>query len=362
MKSTTYFKLPLYFVILLTIFSCSENDQLSNTLVSESYSLPESLKPKLCHENGILVFESIEQFEQISNNLMAESDRYYINYINGLGENLTEDEINDLMYENEFNPYLVFETFENYHGITSLRSELQARREVWLDNQELVGDDPSQYPISDRTLPFTNLEGEYIIGSTIMHIESSGLGYEILNKDFEALDRVRSGSFKLSEDTRSGVRLSSNVIVHNPEVMQNKNARSLASCQIYADANGTYKNHDDSNYKLFWRLNSSYDGLHTTIQAKVYVERKKYGVWRPYMTSLEAYFTANVYNPETCNLHGEYNDYTNRSWALYATAQKQFLLGIKSVKSGEFKGIFNSGKHDEIVRVYGVDSGYSTHR
>ena len=216
----------------IIFYSCSKDDELitkqQEIEVKSNYLLTAELKIDIPQENGILVFKNNEQFDNITNLLETETEKWIDEYISGLGD-ITEDELNQKMEDDNFNPFIVYEAFEKYHSFKTLRALLKEKEDKWLEESiELDAEsDPSLYPLSERCCNIANVEGEYMIGTNIYRVESDGLVYEIKNADFVALESIKSGKYDIWGKSKNP-----NVIVHRGEV-RSKSESTKADCKAY---------------------------------------------------------------------------------------------------------------------------------
>src|SRR5690606_24245800 len=97
------------------------------------------------------------------------------NYISEYFQNkkeLNDEEIDSCILADSFNPYAVLHLFENQQSFKSLRTQLQEKDLQRLQNTELNSEEnPLFYPLSERCQNIANINGEYMIGTTIYRIE-----------------------------------------------------------------------------------------------------------------------------------------------------------------------------------------------
>jgi len=261
-----------------------------------------------------------------------------------------------------FNPFIVYETFERQLQFQSLRTFLKIAEEQWLaacsttpDSEiptELRSeDDPSYYPISERGQLIANQAGEYMIGSTIYRVESDGLVYEIQNSDFNALDAIRNGSnFEIVQNNYA------NVIVHREEV---RNATEAADCKAFIrHTKDNEYDPNDNKKKMFCILDLDWDGWNSVAKAKAecYKYRKNWRgkwEWKRHWTDMGCWIQvmARDMNCAVKSYVGENGYLVNnqyRSWAYYVSVHVygEVLLGMR-IKPGEYGGNFKKNGYDD---------------
>jgi len=93
MKKRSFIIISMCFA--LFFLSCQKNDLTNETIVDakDGYQLPNSLKTGMIQENELLKFESKEQFDNVTNLLETETEKWIDKYISALG-NISEEELN----------------------------------------------------------------------------------------------------------------------------------------------------------------------------------------------------------------------------------------------------------------------------
>ncbi len=334
------------------ITSCEKEDSLSkkvqqNEIVSnKNYELPAELKTNLKQVNDLVVFENKEQFDKISNLLILETEKYIESYFLKFDKSVTEEEVNIIVEEEGFNPNYVYEAFENYHSIASLRAELVILEAKWLDNSELEGDNPAYYPISERCLPIANANGEYQIGESIYRVEQSGTVYEIVNEDYTALETIRNAP---ELDLKSTIP---NVIIHR-EVAVNSSKSTNESCLAYVRQDDWHKAY--GNYKMYMIIDLDWDGYGSAAKAKTKAYRRKKKLfggtkWGRHWTSMTAEVSVSDFT-HGCTYQKTYKSgIKSRRWAYYV-AVHVYASGkiIRTKKGGYFWGEHSIGSRSKVT-------------
>lgn len=308
-----------------------EEQSIINT--ENSYQLVPELKEKIKSENGLLVFESKEHFTRITNLLNTEIKNYISEFFQNKKE-LNDEEIDSCILADSFNPYAVLHLFENQQSFKSLRTQLQEKDLQRLQNTELNSEEnPLFYPLSERCQNIANINGEYMIGTTIYRIEEDGVVYEILNSDFNALDEIRKGNSCLKSNNP-------NVIVHNYEIRNDLKAIET-SCVAYRRKTGNFPNLP-SGYKIDCAIDLDWDGWGSAAKAKAsaYRSHKILGktIWTQWWTYMDVTITVLDYDID-CNYQGSYwwRDSGNGYWITARVGQSG--VGFR-VKTGEKGGAF----------------------
>lgn len=341
-KKSLIFVSVLIIVFFAVIFeSCEkEADMVEKSPVvsnTKDYKLPVNLKIDLKKENNLVIFKNQDQFEKITKLLMEETNKYIKTYFVKFDEDATVAEVNNQIDIDKFNPNLVYETFESYHSISSLRSELYDLEEKWLDNEELEGDDPSEYPLSERCLPFANSDGEYQIGSNIYRVEKSGVVFEIKNNDYDALQNIRSNP-DLSLNSKNP-----NVTVHRADAAMNL---KKTDCLAYVRR---VRWKESGNHKMKMIIDLDWDGYGSAAKAKTKAyrwKRKLFGGsrWKREWNSMSAQVSIQDFDYD-CNSQKRYlSGIKSRGWAYYVS-QHVYAGGkiIRTQKGGYFWGRLSNG-------------------
>jgi len=333
----------VFSIIFSTIIfnSCEKNDEVikkqeANISNRQNYKLHSELKVDLEQKEGLLIFEDKEQFDNITNLLMTETENYINSYFSKFKEDATVDEVNKQVDEDDFNPNLVYEEFEKYHSIKSLRSKLVNLENEWLDNEKLTGEDPSIYPLSERCLPIANVNGEYQIGKSIYRVEKSGTVYEILNKDYKALERIRNNPDKSLKYSNSNP----NIVIHRLGEIENQKS-TMDNCLAYVRQTDW---EPSGKHKMKMIIDLDWDGYGSAAKAKTKAYRKKKKLFGGYRWAREwcamkarVHIADYTYN---CDYQKTYDSgYKSRRWAYYVSVHV-YAPGkiIRTKKGGYFFG------------------------
>jgi hypothetical protein len=333
--------------------SCEKNDEVikkqeANIPNRQNYKLPPELKVDLEQKVGLLIFKNRKQFDKITNLLMTETENYINSYFSKFDKNATVDEVNKQVDEDNFNPNLVYEKFEKYHSINSLRSKLVKLENEWLDNEKLIGEDPSIYPLSERCLPIANINGEYQIGKSIYRVEKTGTVYEIKNADYSALKSIR----KNPNHTINNSKSNSNIVVHRLGKTENQKS-TMDNCLAYVRQTDWERS---GKHKMRMILDLDWDGYGSAAKAKTKAYRKKKKLFGGYRWGREwCAMSAKVYVEDFthgCTYQKTYEDSKYRRWAYYVSVHV-YAGGhdggwiIRTKKGGHFHGYFATASVDK---------------
>jgi len=338
--------------LLFALASCDKDNQLETnqeSILEKTYELPELLKSEISVDNNMMVFKDKESFDLVISLLETENEEYLTQYFSGK-ENLSEEELDQQMEADDFNPFLVYDTFEKYHDYNTLRLKLHILEDEWLENTEglLEEEDPSLYPISQRCASIANFDGEYMIGNTIYRVENDGVVFEILNSDTEALQSIRNGQY-CTKLKSSNI----NIIVHGSELRgANNEAVTRSSCGAKAywsqDVNWYYK----SDHKAECIIDIGWDGYGSAAKAKIKCYKKNWrNKWKRHWRSMGAGIKFNAYDMFNCNIIDYKSDYKDRDWAYYvSTHVYQGLDGMRVMPGEGGGGYFRiSGYDDKLL-------------
>jgi len=353
MKYKSYILVIITSVIMI-INSCEKDtelieDQTINIQLNQKYELPTELKTDLKQKNGLVIFQNKEQFDKITNLLEEETEKYINSYFSKFDKDASIEEINNQVDKDKFNPNVVYEAFEEYHSITSLRSRLVELEDEWLDHETLEGNSPLNHTLSERCWPIANTSGEYQIGETIYRAEKSGVIYEIGNSDYETLNQIRNNP----KEFLNYKSTNSNLIIHNPEAAYNlKSTEEHCWAFVREEKTLLYNWHG-----IGMIIDLDWDGYGSTAKAKTLAYRKKkrlFGYkWAREWTSMTAFVHVadHTYN---CELQDTYNSGINyRDWAYYVTAKIYGSLQIiRTRKGGYFYGQHSTGSVSTKTLVY----------
>ncbi|MBN2817611.1 MAG: hypothetical protein JXP36_01490 [Bacteroidales bacterium] len=225
-------------IISATFFSCESNslndfnEQQSNTVNVNDYTLSKELKTGIEVVNGILKFENADIAHKVFETLDKESDEYVKNlYLSCV----SKEDYKEKIISGEFDENEVFKKFENFYQFSSLRNKIDMEMVKWLENEELDFKlKPTHIIADDAMQTILNESGEYMIGETIYKIDLSGNIYGIKDADFESLKTLKS----ILDLDEINYEKSSFVIPSNIYLAQgNGNARTIFN----QDTNGSLK-------------------------------------------------------------------------------------------------------------------------
>jgi len=299
--------------------SCQKDKEIPESHESKNITIPEytlssELKVSLQQSEGLVIFKNQEQFDNITNLLLDETEAYIASFFEQFDTNASVDEVNKIVDELEFNPNVVYEAFESYHSISSLRSKLVTLEDKWLNNEELIGDNPANYPLSERCLPVANKDGEYQIGTTIYRVENSGVAYEIANQDYAALNLIRT-SAKLTTRPHNN-----NVTVHRIDALEKDLKSTMANCISYIRKTGTAAS---GSHRMDMIIDLDWDGYGSAAKAKTEAYRKKTVLGKTYWgrewTAMYAMVHIVDYDAD-CNEGDILSKPNSSNWAYYVVA------------------------------------------
>ncbi len=339
---------PILILIFLNSISCTKeehNIELETDNHSISYELPIELKEGIFKIEKMLAFKSKSHFDSITYLLEEENFKYLKSYFSDK-KGLSEDELEKVMLKDKFNPFLVYEKFEEYHNFNSLRNSLKLKVDEWLNSDEELSviNHPGIYPISERVSNVANLSGEYIIEQSIYRVEKNGTVYKIKNTDLEALNYIRQNA-----NSAAIKKMSDNIIILKEANLTLKNTQ--ADCKAYRRRTDEY--HYADKRKMFCILDIDFDGYGSAAKAKVecYKYKKNWRgkwKWKRNWTDMGCQVIVRDYTDD-CIYQKTYNSGVKyRDWAYYVSVHVYGpVADVLRVKPGELGGIyFKNGYND----------------
>ena len=223
-------------VSFVTLQSCEKKALTieEGTEENTEYQLPDKIVNNIQVVNGIMQFQSNDHINQVMNGLESEYERL-INEFNENFKDLSEDEMQKVAEDIYFNPFIVFETFEQYFGFKSLRADIAEKEKIWLNNEVLdMENNPNNHYIDgegQRTV--ITPDGVLMIGNSIFIAMEHGTTYEIIDGSFETLEQIRNNNFKVTE----------NIVIHgeNAEKLDWKSVATKSSYWTNYISPKTYK-------------------------------------------------------------------------------------------------------------------------
>lgn len=343
----------LIFAIVSTIVifsSCSKEEAYENINPQNdtNYQLHSDLKKGITIYNDMMVFESKESFDKKVDLLENESANYIEQYFLGK-ESLSEEALNSQMEKDNFNPFAVYEIFEAYYSFSTVRAMITEKENEWLETSEElnINNNPTFYPLSERCRNIANIDGEYMIGSTIYRVESDGLVYEIRNSDYEALELIRCDKYDIFLKSNNP-----NVIIHRREVRSNLKSAASA-CEMY-NRPTPIDYHYTSNRKMHCIIDLDFDGYGSASKAKALCYKyeknwRRQWKWKRHLTSMKAQSIVHDYD-SGCNLQkSRTSGIKNRNKAYYISVHIYGGADIFRVKPNDVGGIFYKDGYAEKV-------------
>nr|MBC7614183.1 hypothetical protein [Pseudopedobacter sp.] len=98
--------------------------------------------PGVSLDNGMLAFESNQAFYDLYNQLDNEVETYNANFYDQKGS-LTDDQVETIEIQQNFDEYKPLRDFENYFSFASLRQKIETEENAWMENITL---DPNTDP------------------------------------------------------------------------------------------------------------------------------------------------------------------------------------------------------------------------
>lgn len=318
----------------MMLVCCDSNEDVNLKNSTTTYELPDELKIKLKQNDGMLVFEDECQFDEITNMLVYETEKYISDYFSKFSDTLTKEEINDIVEEECFNPNTVYECFESFNGFHSLRAKLKQQEDEWLEKENPDEENPIFYPLSERCLPIANTDGEYQIGMNIYRVEKDGDVYVLDEGDYEALANIRKGN------------LNERIIGSNLR----KTRVTATECKAYVRRTKTY---ESGNHKMEMILDLDWDGYGSAAKGKVLSYKKKKKLigsgtkWGREWTGMAVQVGIQDYDIH-CNQDGaaRRSSRNDRNWAYYVSEHLyQIGMGFRAKPDGSF---WVWGKTDDV--------------
>jgi hypothetical protein len=229
---------------------------------------------------GLIHFDSENSFRATLESLEEQSEQYNDAWLDAHAE-LTEEELETLEEQIGFSEDQVYIDFENSFGHASLRAEIEARVEVWLDTQEPDWENsPEDHFILDQGMrTIMTPDAAFMIGTSIYLAADEGITYEITDGDFNTLDLLIANM--LDPYTAS------NVVVYGADDDSVK-TKTAMGCKWWASKN---------NYVVYsggsrrFKATSRWRGWpwFARASAKTTSYKRKNGKWKRHRTWLEAY-------------------------------------------------------------------------
>ncbi len=213
----------------------------------ELYGQPEPYAPPIGVENGMLVFNTLDDVDQAISYLEYKYDQYTDAFVSQY-PGKTINELNDIEGLVNFNDEQPFIDFENQYGIVSLRSQLTSAEDYWMETtggDETISPDPDETYMDEveiRTI--VNSYGEVKVGSTYYVFNSDGSYYEYVDTGGGGGGgggcSTRECILKVLRDRASGQALPANVRHINSVMLILPECRYLAKDKGKPD-NGTWR-------------------------------------------------------------------------------------------------------------------------
>jgi hypothetical protein len=146
----------------------------------EIYGPAEPPLPPISVENGMLVFSSSTDVEQAMAYLEYKYEQYSDAFFSQYA-GLSDDQLSDIEEATGFNDEQPYIDFENQYGISSLRAQITAAEDNWLETtagDSTAGPDPDDsYMDEDELRTLVNSNGELKVGSAYYHFLSDDSYY-----------------------------------------------------------------------------------------------------------------------------------------------------------------------------------------
>ena len=307
-------------VTFVSLQSCEKKELVSEQEMTKNteYHLPNDIIENIQVENDYLQFQNNDHINAIMNGLENEYSRLIAEF-NETYKDLSNDEKQIKAEEVNFNPNVVYETFEQYFNFKSLRSEIAMKEEIWLNNEELDMDsNPNNHFIhGDGQRTIVTIDGVLKIGNSIYVMKENYRIFEITDGDFKTLEKIRSDEYLKSE----------NVIIHN----ENSNEK------------GTWKsNHSDSDdytsgsYKMKYRITITNGPWTHFVKATTDAYYKSGWRWKNRWTFMKATCYGNLWDEDYNSLIDAYQHTQGNATGVTAKANygNQFI----QTKSNEIHG------------------------
>ena len=255
----------------------------------EIYGPAEPPLPPISTENGMLVFNSLNDINLAVDYLEYKYDQYsdaFVSQYPGYTDDQLAD-VEDVVGFNDEQPYL---DFENQYGITSLRSVLTAQEENWLattSGDEFAGspdpDDSYMDDVEVRTL--VNQYGEIKVGSLYYVFLSDGSYYQYAAGGGTSTTSLRN--------LQPGEPLPANVKHISPESAMV--AAAIPVCRATVKNKGWVYN-GDKTWRMKYKVKASDGPFGGPGKAKAITKsaRKKNGRWKNKSATIGAYVYGSV--------------------------------------------------------------------
>lgn len=234
--------------------------------------------PSISVQNGMLVFNSDTDVEQAMEYLEYQYGQYSDAFVSQYA-NLTDDQLADIEESTGFNDHQPYIDFENQYGYSSLRAQIRAAEDIWLDNtagDSTAGPDPDDsYMMEDELRTLVNANGEIKVGSTYYLFLSDGSYYT-------------SGSSTLAlkdlNNFKPGEALPENVTFHAAEDVAYNSAYvfpPLPDCKTCKKNKG-FKNASNNSWRFKYKVKVCKWPFGGSGKAKAITKsyRKKRGRWK----------------------------------------------------------------------------------
>jgi hypothetical protein len=281
--------------LLLFVSSCEEKKTETEIIKKEpvketklfSYKLPQKSFNDLKVKRGILVFENKKHLTKTINKLKKEEEEYQKKF-RLYYKNLSTKEKEKKVHKTNYSPHKVLEKFEDFFNINTLRQKIYKEETEWLRSKKLdFSEDPNDdyFVISKYMRTVLNKRGEIIIGNSICKIMKSGKGYEIKNRDFELLKKIRN-------DQLTDKMENANLVIHLPNDDQKSGGRKNEK-RTDVDRNGNKK------VKKVIAIRNVFWGSHYVVaKTKAYIKRSAWFAtwWGRRYTTVNASARGTVYD------------------------------------------------------------------
>lgn len=319
-----------------------ENNNLKSSKKS-NHTLKNNAPQLYLDENGVLVFDDVNEFKYFFEWAEIESQNYVDSFLVNYSD-LTGDELADSLFEAGFNSDLPLQIFEeSFPGYNSLRKKIETEMQPYLELDDFdFAETPDAYFINDpffRTI--LNEDGAYRIGDTT---------YFILDSGYVALGP--SADYNLVvQKIENGDPIASLVGYHVGRVViviltggGGSGGGGSSNCSGQCRTN-RYKAKDkrDGNRKYTMDLSFMYSsaGTHLTMKVKSYRRLASFLPWVIYPASkFSAHNTFNIYTGSGCTSAGtiQGQSKTNNSFLRCTVRHTEYGSAARRVRCNELVG------------------------
>jgi hypothetical protein len=257
-------------------------------------------------DNNILRFSTAADLNTVINQLDEDYENYNTEYENQFDPNLSEEELDEIDEQQNFDEFHTFRVFENlFPGFTTKRRELEVMEEAWL-NTNFESGDPDDHDLTMDDAENAVFSNNYAVkvSSDVYELTNDGL---YINGQLQASVNGNYNNGIMAVTTLENNPLDVSGVLGYSEV--NNSGPSVGSDDYFSwnpqNLGGGCKSnkkdkdfhvHGDTRFKIKVALNSTW--IRSSAKGKVVHFKKKNNGWKRKRAKMAVHVGGTVYNNE----------------------------------------------------------------